>query len=117
MHYAFAGRRGLWSTQRRRGERCGVTRDLVRGLAWGCWVRAALVAPRTIPAADESCGADGSTKFICGLAAPEDLIHIPDTQWVMVAGMAEGGKHGAALRHRFEDADGEDDLSRCEIRK
>src|SRR5882757_5310772 len=54
----------------------------------------ALAAPLTSLAADDACAADGSTKFICGLAAPEDLIHVPDSQWVMVAGMAEGGKHG-----------------------
>ena len=55
---------------------------------------AAVVAPPAVAAADEACMADGTTKFICGFASPEDLIHIPDTPWVMVAGMAEGGKHG-----------------------
>jgi hypothetical protein len=65
--------------------------------AWagvGLLAAAVMVAPRANAAADESCSADGTTKFICGLASPEDLIHIPESQWVMVAGMAEGGKHG-----------------------
>jgi hypothetical protein len=66
----------------------------------GAWVGVALLGavstatPLTSVAAEESCNADGSTKFICGLASPEDLIRIPDSDWVMVAGMAEGGKHG-----------------------
>lgn len=67
-------------------------------IRYGALVGLALLGTAAMPqaraAADESCAADGSTKFICGLAAPEDLIPVPDTNWVMVAGMAEGGKHG-----------------------
>ena len=42
----------------------------------GLVAAAIAVAPRANAAAEESCSADGMTKFICGLASPEDLIHI-----------------------------------------
>jgi hypothetical protein len=61
----------------------------------GTWVLgAAAVAAAPLASAADACTADGSTKFICGLSAPEDLIHVPDSSWVMVSGMAEGGKRG-----------------------
>lgn len=45
-----------------------------------------------VPAHAACEGADGA-EFICGLAAPEDLIRVPETQWALVSGMAEGKSH------------------------
>ena len=61
----------------------------------GTWVvGAAAVAGAPLVSAADACGADGSTRFICGLSSPEDLIHLPGSNWIMVAGMAEGGHRG-----------------------
>ena len=61
----------------------------------GTWVLgAAAVSVASLASAADTCGADGTTKFICGLSSPEDLIHVPDSRWVMVSGMAEGGHRG-----------------------
>lgn len=43
------------------------------------------------------CEADGSTQFICGLTAPEDLIRVPDTNWIIVSGMADAASHKGFL--------------------
>jgi hypothetical protein len=67
----------------------------IKTLVGACLVGAAAVSLAPSASAADSCDADGSVQFICGLASPEDLIHVPDSSWVMVAGMAEGAaKHG-----------------------
>lgn len=43
--------------------------------------------------AQAACDPVGGAQFICGFDAPEDLIKVPDTQWVLVSAMAEGKSH------------------------
>ncbi len=50
-------------------------------------------AAKTQPAA--KCGPDGTTQFICGLSAPEDLIRVSGTNWVLASGMADAASHEA----------------------
>ena len=33
------------------------------------------------------CQAEGGVEFVCGPVSPEDLVAVPDTPWVVVAGM------------------------------
>lgn len=40
-------------------------------------------------AAESSCEPDGDVCFFCGLKAPEDLVAVPDSDWVLVSGMAD----------------------------
>jgi len=35
--------------------------------------------------ADESCPSDGDVQFVCGLENPEDLILVPDSNWVIAS--------------------------------
>jgi hypothetical protein len=44
-----------------------------------------------------ACDPDGSTQFICGLTAPEDLIRVPGTDWIIVSGMADAASHKGFL--------------------
>jgi hypothetical protein len=37
-----------------------------------------------------TCGPSGGLNFICGLQAPEDLVLIPGTRWLIASGMAAG---------------------------
>lgn len=39
------------------------------------------------------CAPDGDVKFICGPVSPEDLVMIPQSEWVVVSGMYGGGVH------------------------
>jgi hypothetical protein len=41
------------------------------------------------PPADP-CAPAGELNFVCGLAAPEDLVHIPDSRWLIASGMQTG---------------------------
>jgi hypothetical protein len=43
--------------------------------------------------AQAACEAADGAEFICGLASPEDLIRVPDSNWVLVSGMGEGKSH------------------------
>jgi len=37
------------------------------------------------------CDPDGTVKYICGVIAPEDLIAVPRSQWVVASGYTAGG--------------------------
>jgi len=37
------------------------------------------------------CQAEGGVEFVCGPVSPEDLVAVPDTPWVVVAGMEDDG--------------------------
>ena len=37
-----------------------------------------------------ACSPSGGLNFICGLQAPEDLVRVPDTRWLIASGMAAG---------------------------
>jgi hypothetical protein len=41
-------------------------------------------------AAGTGCDPIGDLSFVCGLAAPEDLVRIPDTRWLIASGMTAG---------------------------
>jgi hypothetical protein len=65
----------------------------------GSWFlgAAAMVGAPLASAASAGCEADGSVQFICGLGSPEDLIRIPDSDWVLVSGMADAATHRSEL--------------------
>ncbi len=67
----------------------------------GSWVLGAVAAggAQLAGAAENaaSCDADGTTRFICGLASPEDLIRVQDSNWVLVSGMADAATHRSEL--------------------
>jgi hypothetical protein len=52
-----------------------------------------VLALSTMPARGAACDPVGGAEFICGLASPEDLVRLPETQWVLVSAMAEGKSH------------------------
>jgi hypothetical protein len=56
--------------------------------------------------ADTSCKPEGQAQFICGLSAPEDLIRIPDSPWVVVSGMAEKTSQLYLVDSRTKEARG-----------
>src|SRR5262249_49782743 len=39
------------------------------------------------------CAPDGNVKFICGVVAPEDLVAVPRSDWVVASGLSGGGVH------------------------
>jgi hypothetical protein len=41
------------------------------------------------------CEPRGSVEFICGFKAPEDLISVPNSSWLVGAGLGESGSGGA----------------------
>jgi hypothetical protein len=43
------------------------------------------------------CEADGKAQFICGLKSPEDLAHVPGSEWILVSGMADAQSHRGQL--------------------
>ena len=47
------------------------------------------------PAAAQ-CEPDGEVQFLCGPVSPEDLAPVPDTPWVIVSSMIDGGSIYAA---------------------
>ena len=55
-----------------------------------------LIASPAFAACDPADGAE----FICGMGSPEDLIHVPQTSWIIVSGMAEGSSHLYAVDSR-----------------
>jgi hypothetical protein len=67
----------------------------------GSWVlgAAAVVAvpPANAGEGAASCEPDGATQFICGLGSPEDLIHVPGSNWILVSGMADPATHRSEL--------------------
>jgi hypothetical protein len=44
----------------------------------------------TILAQSPACAPSGGLNFICGLQAPEDLVLVPNTRWLIASGMAAG---------------------------
>jgi len=40
--------------------------------------------------AQQTCASSGGLEFVCGPKNPEDLVLVPDTQWIVSSGMAEG---------------------------
>lgn len=39
----------------------------------------------------QNCGPQGPVRFICGLTAPEDLVAVPQSDWVVASGYTGGG--------------------------
>ena len=50
----------------------------------------ALVQPLTAQTA-ASCAPAGNIQFVCGQEAPEDLLHLPGSDWVIASSMAGNG--------------------------
>lgn len=44
------------------------------------------------------CDDDGRVKFVCGVSAPEDLVALPRSEWVLVSGLSGGGLHVVSSR-------------------
>jgi hypothetical protein len=40
--------------------------------------------------ATTECAPSGGLSFICGIQNPEDLVLVPNTQWLIASGMAPG---------------------------
>jgi DNA-binding beta-propeller fold protein YncE len=52
----------------------------------------AFIVPRTAAAqTTANCASVGNVQFICGQEAPEDLVHLPGTDWVVASSMAGNG--------------------------
>ena len=45
-------------------------------------------------AAEQECSPWGGISFICGPVAVEDLVRVPNTQWIIGSGMAESRNPG-----------------------
>jgi hypothetical protein len=56
-----------------------------------------LASGATLPAWAAECEADGKARFICGLKSPEDLAHVPGSEWILVSGMADAQSHRGQL--------------------
>ena len=55
-------------------------------------------------AQEAGCEPDGDVRFLCGPVSPEDFAPIPDTPWVIVASMVDGGGlHLADIRDHSSD--------------
>jgi hypothetical protein len=53
-----------------------------------------LLAPYALGAGSiraAGCDPDGKVKYICGMIAPEDLIAVPRSTWVVASGYTAGG--------------------------
>ena len=50
----------------------------------------ALIQPLTAQTA-ASCAPAGNIRFVCGQEAPEDLLHLPGSDWVIASSMAGSG--------------------------
>ena len=53
-----------------------------------------LLAPYVLSAGSiraAGCDADGKVKYICGMIAPEDIIAVPRSTWVVASGYTAGG--------------------------
>jgi hypothetical protein len=53
-------------------------------------VTATISASLIIVAQSPACSPSGGLTFICGLQAPEDLVLVPGTRWLIASGMASG---------------------------
>ncbi|HEV7715944.1 MAG TPA: hypothetical protein VGO53_10130, partial [Steroidobacteraceae bacterium] len=54
-------------------------------------------APGGAAFAADACAPDGKTQFICGLKSPEDLVRVPQSNWLVVSGMADAATHRGEL--------------------
>jgi len=62
-------------------------------------VPGALVLGGSIRGAE--CDPDGRVRFICGITGPEDLVAVPQSEWVIAGGYAAGGLYAIGTRdHR-----------------
>ncbi len=61
-------------------------KELRLGFGLGVVCLLSLAAP-----AAAQCDADGDIEFVCGPVSPEDLYAIPDSPWIIVSSMVDGG--------------------------
>lgn len=61
-------------------------KELKLGFGLGVVCLLSLAAP-----AAAQCDADGDIEFVCGPVSPEDLYAIPDSPWIIVSSMVDGG--------------------------
>ena len=47
-------------------------------------------SPSGNAAQSSACAPIGALNFICGVPAPEDLVLVPNTQWLIASGMVAG---------------------------
>jgi hypothetical protein len=59
----------------------------------------ASLAAVTVPV-QAACEPVDGAEFICGMGSPEDLIHVQQSSWIIVSGMAEGSSHLYAVDSR-----------------
>src|SRR5215831_14183014 len=62
-----------------------------------------LSAASALMAADKAddCAPDGNVKFICGIAAPEDLEPLPGGKWIVTSGLTtNSGLHLVNLKSK-----------------
>jgi hypothetical protein len=53
--------------------------------------------PATTLWAADACAPEGNAQFICGLKNPEDLVRVPQSNWVIASGMADAATPSGAL--------------------
>ncbi len=70
-------------------------RVIGRSVAAVAVLAVALLLVPASPAAAQ-CEPDGEVQFLCGPVSPEDLAPVPDTPWVIVSSMIDGGSLYAA---------------------
>jgi len=63
----------------------------------------AVATAHVIAAQAPACASSGGLTFICGVLNPEDLVLVPNTQWMLASGMAPGsGLHLVDTRAKME---------------
>lgn len=45
-----------------------------------------------------ACDPHGNVKFICGVVSPEDLVAVPQSEWVIASGYTRGAVHLISTR-------------------
>ena len=55
-------------------------------------------APAPAAAAEDSCAPSGALNYICGLKNAEDIVRLPDSEWLIVSGMSVQGAKQAPGR-------------------
>ena len=60
----------------------------MRWFGWSVMVCGLLCLPTSVAA---QCEGDGEVEYVCGPVSPEDLYAIPDSPWVIVSSMIDGG--------------------------
>jgi hypothetical protein len=56
---------------------------------------AALAFAQQPPAASSSCAPGPKLSYICGMRAPEDLVQVPGTDWIVASGLANAQQPGS----------------------